>query len=167
MKVLIVHGSKMGGTAGIADMLASTLHEEGMTAEVRAADEVEGLESYDAVVIGGALYASRWHRDARRFVRRHWAILEQRPVWLFSSGPLDDSALDGAIPPTKMVSGLMDRVGARGHATFGGALPPDAKGFPASAMARENAGDWRDPGHIADWGHEIAADLRSLETERR
>jgi len=26
---------------------------------------------YDAFVVGGALYTMRWHRDARRFVRRY------------------------------------------------------------------------------------------------
>ena len=31
---------------------------------------------------------------------------------------------------------MMEKVGAKGHVTFGGRLPADAKGFPASAMAK-------------------------------
>ncbi len=35
----------------------------------------------------------------------------------------------------------------------------DAKGFPASAMATNSAGDWRDPQHVARWVGAIAAEL--------
>ena len=38
-----------------------------------------------------------------------------------------------AIPPVPQVQELLERIGARGHVTFGGRLPADAKGFPASA----------------------------------
>jgi len=62
--------------------------------------------------------------------------LRRVPVWFFSSGPLDDCAERGTIPPTREVRALMDRVGAQGHVTFGGQLAPDARGFPASAMAK-------------------------------
>lgn len=96
------------------------------------------LDGYDAVFIGGALYAGRWHRDARRFVKRHPGALRERPVWLFSSGPLDGSAIE-AIPPVPQVQELPTRIGARGHVTLGGRLPADAKGFPASAMAKTHA----------------------------
>ena len=55
----------------------------------------------------------------------------------------------------------MTKIGARGHVTFGGRLTPDAKGFPASAMAKKNAGGWRDPRHVRGWVHEIATDMRA------
>lgn len=45
----------------------------------------------------------------------------------------------------------MARIGARGQVTFGGRLSPDAKGFPASAMAKTRAGDWRDAAHVRRW----------------
>jgi hypothetical protein len=53
----------------------------------------------------------------------------------------------------------MERVGALGHATFGGRLAADAKGFPASAMAKKRSGDWRDPAQIRAWGADIARAL--------
>lgn len=52
--------------------------------------------------------------------------------------------------------------GARGHVTFGGRLAPDAKGFPASAMAKTNAGDWRDPEHVRGWVAAVAKELQPL-----
>ncbi|MFN8035833.1 MAG: flavodoxin domain-containing protein [Acidimicrobiia bacterium] len=162
MNILVVHGSKMGGTAGIADVVAVTLRSNGHGAAVEAAETVRSLEGYDAVVVGGALYATRWRRSAARFVKRHAAALRARPVWFFSSGPLDDSARDHEIPPTRQVARLMERVGARGHATFGGRLPPDAKGFPARAMAKDHAGDWRDFDQVRAWAASIAEQLTAV-----
>ena len=159
MRALVTYGSKRGGTEGLAQMVGAGLREQGMQADVRAPRQVSGLDGYDVVVVGGALYAFRWHRAARRFVSKHAAGLRQRQVWFFSSGPLDDSAARTDIPPVKGVLALMNSVGARGHATFGGRLAPDAKGFPASAMAKKNAGDWRDAEQVGEWTRKVAAEL--------
>jgi menaquinone-dependent protoporphyrinogen oxidase len=159
MRVLVAYGSTRGGTEGLAHMVADGLREKEFTVEVLPAGKVHGIEGYDAVVVGGALYAFRWHRAARRFVRRHAADLRRLPVYLFSSGPLDDTAAKGEIPPVKGVAALMELVNARGHVTFGGRLSQYARGFPASAMAKKVAGDWRDPVHVRVWSHSVAAQL--------
>ena len=160
MLALVAHGSKMGGTQGLAEMVADALRSRGVDAEVRPAAEVRDLAPYDAVVIGGALYASRWHRDARRFVKRHATALRGLPTYFFSSGPLDDSAPITDIPPVRGVRRLMARVDARRHVTFGGRIPADATGFPAGVMAKSNAGDWRDPDHVRSWVSSIVPELR-------
>jgi menaquinone-dependent protoporphyrinogen oxidase len=114
---------------------------------------------FDAVVVAGALYASRSHRDARRFVRRHTESLRRRPAWLVDSGPLDDSAASDDQPPVKHVVSARARSGARGQVTFGGRLSPDAKEFPARAMAEKMAGDWRDLAHVHRWVSDAVAEL--------
>jgi menaquinone-dependent protoporphyrinogen oxidase len=159
MRVLVAYGTKMGGSAGIAEMLGDALSTAGLQVDVRPASERADIGAYDAVIVGGALYNQRWHRHARRFVSRHTSALRTRPVWLFSSGPLDDSATTGEIAPIAQVQDLLQRVGARGHATFGGRLAPDAKGLPASAMAKTRAGDWRDPTRIRSWAATVAQEL--------
>lgn len=160
MTILVTYGSKRGGTEGLAQMVADGLRAEGFVVEVVPARTAKP-ENYEAVIVGGALYALRWHRDARRFVKRHTEALRQRPTYLFSSGPLDDSAAKGDIAPVKGVQVLMRRIGARGHVTFGGRLSPAAKGFPASAMAKKNAGDWRDPDQVRAYAHRLASELRT------
>jgi menaquinone-dependent protoporphyrinogen oxidase len=115
--------------------------------------------SFDAAIVGGALYANRWHRDARRFVWNRRAELRKVPVWLFSSGPLDESADRGTLPATRQVRALTELVGAQAHVTFGGRLAFDARGFPASAMARTHAGDWRNSARIRAWATEVARAL--------
>ena len=159
MKVLIAYGSKRGGTAGLAAMIGDALAAAGLQTTVAPARTVKHIDGFDAVVIAGALYAARWHRDARRSARRRATQLRERPVWLVSSGPLDDSAAAGEIPPVKQVAAVLSTLGARGHVTFGGCLEPDARGFPASAMAKTKAGDWRDPAHVRRWATAIADEL--------
>jgi len=58
---------------------------------------------------------------------------------------------------------LMEQVGTQGHATFGARLLPGARGFPAGAMAKKHAGDWRHADRIRSWAIGIA---RALPTAR-
>jgi menaquinone-dependent protoporphyrinogen oxidase len=48
----------------------------------------------------------------------------------------------------------MERIGARGHATFGGRLENPSKGYPV--------GDWRDPEQVRHWAEQIAGELTSV-----
>ena len=155
VKALVVYGSKRGGTAGLAGMIGEAFRAERWTAEVRDAASPESISDADIVVVGGALYMNRWHRDAREFVRRNRAGLRQVPVWLFSSGPLDASARSGDLAPVAQVLALAASVEARGHMTFGGRLEPGARGLLARSMAKRMAGDWRDRAHVAEWVHQI------------
>jgi len=162
MRVLVTWGSERGGTEGIAKIVGNTLREQGHEVDVSAPDAAKP-SGYDAAIVGGALYANRWHRDARRFVLRHAKNLQRVPVWFFSSGPLDDSPSKHEIEPVRMVKSLMERVGAQGHVTFGGRLLPDAKGFLAGSMAKKYAGDFRNPERIRAWATDVA---RALPTAR-
>jgi menaquinone-dependent protoporphyrinogen oxidase len=156
MRVLVTWGSKRGGTEGIARIVGDTLRAQGFDVEVLPPRDATKAAGFDAAIVGGALYGNRWHRAARRFVTRRQRDLRRVPVWFFSSGPLDDSSEREHIPPTLQVQTLMERVGARGHVTFGGRLAPGARGFPASAMAKKHAGDWRSDAHIRSWAIDIA-----------
>ena len=158
-RVLVAYGSKRGGTAEIALRIAETLRQRGLEVDCKPGGEVGDLSAYGAVLVGGGLYAGRWLREARRFVIKHAAELRTRPVWMFSSGPLDASARQHEIPPPSHVRALMARIGARGHATFGGRLKPDAKGFPASAMAKTKSGDWRDWEHVMSWAAGLVPEI--------
>lgn len=163
MRILVTYGSKRHATEGIARVIGDALTDAGHAVDVRPPRGIESLAAWDAVVIGGALYADRWHRDARRFVERHLDELEQMPVWFFSSGPLGDAHQAPGIPPTKQVARLMARVGARGHVTFGGALDREPGGLIAGAMARNGmGGDWRDMDAVQRWAGEVARSLDGI-----
>jgi menaquinone-dependent protoporphyrinogen oxidase len=159
-RVLIAHGTKNGSTAEIAEWIAEELREQGFDTDVRSAASVRDVTAYDAVVLGGALYAGRWQRDAAGFARRHREALAHRPVWLFSSGPLDASAKERDIPPTRGVARVADRLDARGHVTFGGRLTEGAGGFMARQIVKQGkGGDFRDRRQIRGWAHGVASEL--------
>src|SRR5215208_69066 len=103
MRVLIVHGSKMGATAGIAETMAVAFTDRGITADVRPADAAPAPTGYDGVIVGSGLYAGHWLPEARRYVEHHIDELRRAPVWLFSSGPLDHSAEEHEIAAVKQV----------------------------------------------------------------
>jgi menaquinone-dependent protoporphyrinogen oxidase len=158
--VLVAHGSTNGSTARIAEAIAQVLSKEGLTAEALPAQSVASVAPYDAVVLGGGLYAGRWHKDARRFVRRHRRELAGRPLWFFSSGPLDASASERDIPPVPGVKKAMNRLDAQEHVTFGGCLEEGAKGWVARMILRNGkGGDFRDFTRIEEWAGSIGREL--------
>ena len=62
--VLVAYASKHSSTAEIAERIAAAMREAGRAAEVRPASEVDDLSGYGAVVLGSAVYAKRWQREA-------------------------------------------------------------------------------------------------------
>jgi len=159
-KVLVAYGTTNGSTAQIAEAIAEVLRKAGLAVDALPARSVASASSYDAVVVGGGLYAGRWHKDARRFVRGHARTLAERPLWLFSSGPLDASAAERDIPPVTDVKKAMKRLDAREHITFGGCLEEGAKGWVARMIVRSGkAGDFRDFAQIEAWAGRVADDL--------
>lgn len=159
MRVLVTWGSTRGGTAGIAEHIASTLEHHGHQVVCVPARDAPSPEGFDAAVIGGALYANRWHHEARHFVEHHLPQLRRIPTWLFSSGPLDESADRNDTAPTRELRALLARTGAVEHVTFGGRLDSAATGFVAARMAKDHAGDWRNPARIDAWAEALAHDL--------
>ena len=153
-RVLVAYGSTRGGTEGVAETIGEDLREHGHDAVVRPAAEVERLTDVDAVVVAGALYAGRWHKDARRFVRRHARGLSQVPVWLVATGPLDASATTKEIPPVGHVraAATADRRtrdgDVRGAAARrmppGSRPPPWRRRWPATGVTHEQIARWVD-----------------------
>ena len=157
-RVLVAYASKMGSTAEIAESIAATLRAAGLDATAQSVRVVTDLTAFDAVILGSALYAAHWQRDANRFVARHFAALLERPVWLFSSGPLGAHLAD-EMPMSAQVAELTADLTPRGHRTFGGRLDPDAPGLDPQVLATHPVGDFRDWTVITDWAASIAVEL--------
>jgi menaquinone-dependent protoporphyrinogen oxidase len=173
MNVLVVHASRHGGTVGIAQTIAARLVERGETVTIfdaEAADDLprDELRRCDAVVLGSAIYAGHWVKPARRFTDRHLTLLQDRPVWLFSSGPLGDP------PPPEddpvEVARIERMIHPRGHRIFPGALDTDALNFVERAAVRAvhaPAGDFRDVEAARAWADQIADELQTSASEPR
>ncbi|MEU9048201.1 MULTISPECIES: flavodoxin domain-containing protein [unclassified Kitasatospora] len=161
-KILVAYGSKHGATAGIAKEIGRTLEQDGFEAAVVPAADVRDVSGYDAVVLGSSLYAGHWHRDALRCAHRNAEALAERPVWLFSSGPVDSSAEQHEIPPVRGAAKEMERLHAQGHVTFGGSITAGTPGRIARSLVRHGkGGDFRNPEQIHSWAHQVASEMRS------
>ena len=156
--VLVAYASKMGGTAGIAAIVADELRARGVPVDVLPVADVRSVDGYRTVVLGSALYMRRWRPDAVRFLKLHARALRGRDVWLFQSGPCGPDAADPDQPEPANVARLRGSIDADPPITFGGVLDPaTARGFLARRMARgELAGDFRDVERIRRWAARIA-----------
>jgi menaquinone-dependent protoporphyrinogen oxidase len=161
MRVLVTAASKHGSTAEIAHIIGAVLKTEGVDADVIAPEEVERIEGYEAVVLGSGVYAGHWLKPAKEFVDRHEAELRERPLFIFSSGPVGEPAKESDEPAE------IDRVDAAthpvDHQVFGGRLTPSQLGpFEKIVVKVVKAPmlDDRPWDEIADWAKEIARYLR-------
>jgi menaquinone-dependent protoporphyrinogen oxidase len=155
---LVAYATKRGSTREVAEAIAETLAEAGLDVDVRPAAEVNDLESYGAVVLGGALYVGRWHADARAFVTRHRAALSDRPFAVFGMGPRTPDAHEVAESRRQLEKALArtPELRPRSIAIFGGVVDPAQLRFPFSRMPASDARDWQ---AIAAWAFEVALKL--------
>jgi len=172
MTVLVVYASRHGATGQIAARVAVTLTAAGQPADARAAEDVGDVAGYDAFVVGASVYYGHWHKAAAEFIRAHQGLLVDRPVWLFSSGPLGTETADAqghdpreAAAPEELDE-LREATGARGHRVFFGALDPDSLTLAQRTLRRLPAGrallpegDFRDWEDIDAWAGAIAREL--------
>jgi menaquinone-dependent protoporphyrinogen oxidase len=157
MRVLVTAATKYGATAEIAAAIAEVLDEHGLEATMLSPEEVKGVDGYDAVVIGSAVYAGHWLKPARELVERHATTLAGRPVWLFSSGPVGDPPKPEEDPVD--VADLVDLTNAREHRVLAGKLVRKQLSFPERAIVsalRVPEGDFRDWTEIRQWAAGVA-----------
>jgi len=170
MKVLVAYESKYGATEGIATRIGEVLTQNGLTAVVTRARGVKDVSAYDAFVIGSAVFIGSWMREATDFVKRQAGDFGDRPVWLFSSGPIGTDTIDAqgrdvkvsSIPKT--LAELEKIVTPREHRVFFGALDRKALHFPDSIVMGMPAfakydGDYRDWDDVTRWAESIAQAL--------
>jgi menaquinone-dependent protoporphyrinogen oxidase len=169
LRVLVVVATEHGATRGIAEAIARELSEDdagpstGLTVALQDAEHAPAPTGYDAVVVGSAVYAGRWREAARDWVGAHAAALRERPVWLFSSGPIGSPPFPTDEPHD--VHPLTQLVGARGHQVFAGRLDKNLLSFGERAMVtamRAPLGDFRDWDAVRAWAREVRGQLRAL-----
>jgi menaquinone-dependent protoporphyrinogen oxidase len=162
--VLVAYASKRGSTAEIAEAITEALRQSGLSVDCIEAGKVSSVASYDAVVLGSAVYIKRWRGDAKHFLRKHDKELSQRPFWVFSSGPVGEpkGEIDSSwLEPPKTIEQVV-RLGAREHVVFGGRLPGTPRGPMEHAMLKNTPPEYRDRrdwDEIRAWAASIASEL--------
>jgi menaquinone-dependent protoporphyrinogen oxidase len=152
--ILVAYASRYGSTREVAEAIAATLRRHGLLAEVKAAEEVQNLDGYGGVVLGGGIYIGRWHGDARAFVKRFKRELAELPSAVFALGPIDQQPRHWA-DTEKVFRGTLAKLPVEPIETrlFGGAVEPGRLPFPLNHMP---AADLRDWDVVREWADELA-----------
>jgi len=191
-RVLIVHASRHGGTAGIAERIGEVLLSAGVEPCVARAADMPNPRAFDGCVVGAGVYMGSWVGDGTDYLERYAATLAEMPVWLFSSGPLPGSTkqatgpvdpIESALGPAdgpgsggrKKVEGLAARIHPREHRVFQGAFDPKdspktiperfVRMMPASKGILPS-GDFREWPLIEQWARDIANQLSAATAAR-
>ena len=160
MKVLVAAATRHGASGEIGRAIAMELSAHGYEVEYLDIDHVVAVDTYDAAIVGSAVYGGRWLPAARTFVDEHREVLYRIPVWLFSSGPVGDAPSE-AEPPIDAAP-IAELVNAKEHRLLSGRLDKSKLSLSERAMVmvvRARYGDYRDWVDIRDWTESIAADL--------
>lgn len=177
-KVLVVYASRHGGNRGIAERIATILAGEGLDTRVASVRDKPDPSSVDAVVAGSGVYFGNWLSEGKRWLRGNAKAIRERPVWLFSSGPVgppSEAAKRDALLP-RSVAELEAWAKPRGHEVFAGSFdphdPPKSLGerlmrlLPASRNLLP-AGDYREWSAIDAWARAIARELKQTGKSKR
>jgi menaquinone-dependent protoporphyrinogen oxidase len=154
--VLVGYATRYGSTQEVAEAVAATLGESGLTIDLQPLREVRSLAGYGAVVFGAPLFMFHWHKEALNFLARHQKALVERPVAVFVLGPVHEPydeaewrdsrrQLDEELSKFPWFKPAMLEI-------FGGKYDPAVLRFPLKMFAgKEPATDIRDWNAIRAW----------------
>jgi menaquinone-dependent protoporphyrinogen oxidase len=168
-RVLVAYATKYGSTAEIAEKIGQVMLEAGFDVVVRAADSIHDFTPFDAVVLGSAVYAGTWRREAIDLLEQHEQFLSEHPTWLFSSGPTGEG------DPVELMKGwrfpeaqkpLAERIRPRDIAFFHGEIDMKKLNLAEKLIIKgikAPTGDYRDWNAVVNWAKSIVS---TLQTER-
>ena len=154
-RILVAYATKHGSTIEVAEAIAAALRGRGREVDVRPAADLLALDGYSAVGLGGALYMTRYHQDAVRFLKRHRHVLKDMPLAVFAMGPKTIAEAEVAVSRSQLDRALeaVPELTPATVAIFGGVVDPSKLRFPFKHMPASDARDWDS---IADWAYEFA-----------
>ena len=164
--VLVAYATKYGATAEIAERIGQVLRQAGLSTDVLPTDQVSELTTYEAIILGSAVYGGQWRKEAATFLEVNEKTMAERPVWLFSSGPLGEG------DPVQLMKGwsfpeaqqpIADRIQPRDIAFFHGELDMEKLNFAEKLIVKgikAPVGDFRDWDAITSWAEVIAEELK-------
>ncbi len=160
--ILVTYASRYGSTREVAESIAGTLRGRLLHVVVCPAAEVERVQGYARVVLGGGIYMGRWHRDARGFARHFADELADLPVAVFALGPVED------VPEHRRGAANQFRAAVQklpfepvATAVFGGTVDPRKLRFPFNHMPAADVRDWD---RIRAWALQVAEVLLRVPT---
>ena len=81
-RILVTYATMAGSTVEVAQAVAEEIAKSGLQVDVLPLNEVQDLEAYDGVVVGGPMIMG-WHRAALRFLKKHRETFQHIPLAVF------------------------------------------------------------------------------------
>jgi menaquinone-dependent protoporphyrinogen oxidase len=165
-KVLVTYASEHGATAEIAQTIARVMRQFDLDVTSRRIEAInDGIATYDAVILGSAVYLGDWLEEAQGFLKRYKRHLTNIPVWLFSSGPTGEGdvlELVNHIIVPEPIRELVDFIEPREVKVFHGKI--DLRRLPKNERLMIKAagvprGDYRDWEAIKQWAMDVSRAL--------
>ncbi len=162
--ILIAYATRYGSTQEVAEKVAATLREGGLSVDVQPVKQVRTLDGYRAVVVGAPLYMFDWLKEARDFISRHRAALATRPVAVFALGPTEDKQEDWT-ETRKQLDKVLSKfpwLSPVAVELFGGKFDPTRLTFPYNlvpGLKRMPVNDIRDWDAIRAWANSLPEKL--------
>ncbi len=163
--VLVVYGSSTGCARSYAEAISDQLSTHQLSVDVDDANHNPSPAGYDAVVIVGGIYATKWNSAATGWLNSHASLLRQIPV---AGAIVCLSVLNPEKRSTSLnyISGALDSAGVRlfSREVFPGWNLSSMLGLTDRTlmkMMRQPEGDFRDFEAARHWADEIASQLVS------
>jgi menaquinone-dependent protoporphyrinogen oxidase len=162
-RVLVVYASRFGSTAGVAEAVAGTLRDSGFDVDVHPATVAPPATGYDAIVVGSAIYNTRWMPAATAYIKTHAEEINSLPSAYFQ---VCLSILNASGRKRKIIDSWMEPANRLAPpiaaATFPGALYRSkiAGGQRLLVwLSRIEDGDYRDWEAVRGWSESLAHTL--------
>jgi menaquinone-dependent protoporphyrinogen oxidase len=174
LNVLLIYGTRWGGTEKVAQTIAKTLKEEGNSVDVLDAKKSpENIASYDLVIVGSGLRADKWTKESVEFIEKNAATLKIKKTALFVSCSmadrkdagydvgkkryLEDFAAQHNLSPIALgyFGGLMDFSYSHGL-LVDIIVRVNRRNLRKNGLNTAKVHDTRDWAAIEAWGHEVA-----------
>ena len=81
-KVLVAYATMAGSTLEVAEAVGEEIAKQGIQADVLPISAISGIQAYDGVIVGGPMIVG-WHREARRFLKKHRKVFQQIPLAVY------------------------------------------------------------------------------------
>jgi menaquinone-dependent protoporphyrinogen oxidase len=81
-KILVTYATLSGTTIEVANVISDEITKAGLQAEVLPLENVNNLDGYDGVLLGGPMIMG-WHRSALGFLRKNRKALSRMPLAVF------------------------------------------------------------------------------------
>jgi len=123
MKTIILYATKHGATEEIAKRIAARI--DGAIAFDLKQGSVPALEGFDCVIVGSAIYAGTFRKEAKSFLAENSDVLCKKRLGLFISGMSEsesDEAFKANIPEEVVQAAVLTK-------TLGGAFDPKRANF--------------------------------------